>query len=250
MDSSPKGLRTVTAIRYALPLREGGSLPGLMEADDDGLYVVKFRGAGQGTAALVSEVFFGEIARSLGLPMPEIVLVDLDVDISAAEGDPEIQDLLRASAGLNLGIDFLPGAFPFAPPIARTLAADIVWFDSLVMNVDRTAKNPNLLRWHNQVWIIDHGACLPAQHGDDPLSDAALREFPRIADHVLLKLAGSIADAHSRLAPRLSAEMIRDAAALVPDPWFIKHKREDYVGFVQKRLSSGQFAEEAERVRS
>lgn len=250
MDSSPKVLRTVTAIRYALPLREGGSLPGLMEADDDGLYVVKFRGAGQGAAALVSEVFFGEIARSLGLPIPEIVLVDLDVDISAAEGDPEIQDLLRASAGLNLGIDFLPGAFPFAPPIARALAADIVWFDSLVMNVDRTAKNPNLLRWHNQVWVIDHGACLPAQHGDDPLSDAALREFPRIADHVLLKHAGSIADAHSRLAPLLSAEMIRDAAALVPDSWFIKHGREEYIDFVQKRLSSGQFAEEAERVRS
>src|SRR6188508_302751 len=162
-------LRRVTATRYVAPLREGGSLPGLVEADDDGLYVVKFRGAGQGPAALVAEVLAGELARALGLTVPELVLAELDPELPRAEPDVEIQELLVASAGTNLGVDFLPGALPFTPAAADGFdparAADVVWFDALVMNVDRTPRNPNLLVWHGRTWLIDHGAALYVHHG-------------------------------------------------------------------------------------
>src|SRR3954466_7644461 len=170
----PGVLRTVTATRYVTPLREGGSLPGLVEADDDGLYVLKFRGAGQGPRALVAEVICGELARALGLPVPEQVLVELDPALGAAEPDPEIQDLIAASPGVNLGVDFLPGSLAFAPPclelVTPARAAEVVWFDALVTNVDRTPRNPNLLSWHGQIWLIDHGAALYLQHqgGDLP----------------------------------------------------------------------------------
>src|SRR5258705_195383 len=167
-------LRTVTATRYVTPLREGGSLPAIVEADDDGLYVCKFRGAGQGPKALAAEIVAGELARGLGLPVPDLVLVELDPALAAAEPDPEIQDLIVASAGLNLGVDFLPGALPYTPtePPDGELAADVVWFDALVTNVDRTPRNPNLLRWHTNLWLIDHGAALYAFHGADPLARA------------------------------------------------------------------------------
>ncbi|MGH3049273.1 MAG: HipA family kinase, partial [Gaiellaceae bacterium] len=157
-------LRTIEATRYVTPFREGGSLPALVEASDDGLYVLKFRGAGQGPKALVAEVVAGELARALGFSVPELALVELDPALGVAEPDPEIQDLLAASAGTNLGVDFLPGALGFNPAAgpapAPELAADVVWFDALVTNVDRTARNPNLLLWHGRLWLIDHGAAL------------------------------------------------------------------------------------------
>src|ERR687886_2953244 len=199
-------LRTVTATRYVTPLREGGSLPAIVEADDDGLYVLKFRGAGQGPKALIAELVAGEIARALGLPVPEIVFVELDPELARAEPDPEIQDLIRASGGLNVGLDFLPGSLPFMPAADGApdpaVAADVVWFDTLVTNVDRTPRNPNLLLWHRRMWLIDHGAALYLHHaGLDPIAHAR-RPFPAIAQHVLLPFAGSVAEADARLAPR------------------------------------------------
>jgi hypothetical protein len=214
----PAVLRTVTATRYVTPLREGGSLPGLVEADDDGLYVLKFRGAGQGPKALAAEVVAGELARALGLPVPELVLAEVDPELARAEPDPEIQDLIRASGGLNLGVDFLPGALPYTPalPPAAELAAAVVWLDALVENVDRTPRNPNLLHWHRRLWLIDHGAALFVHHGSgDPLAQAR-RVFAGIRDHVLLPAAGSILEADERLAGLARPD---DAAALVPDGW-------------------------------
>jgi hypothetical protein len=239
-------LRTVTATRYVTPLREGGSLPGLVEADDDGLYVLKFRGAGQGPRALAAEIVAGELARALGLPVPELVLVELDPALGAAEPDPEIQDLISASAGLNLGVDFLPGATAYLPahPPPAELAADVVWFDALVTNVDRTPRNPNLLRWHGDLWLIDHGAALYAFHGADPIARARAG-FPAIRDHVLLGAAGSIADADARLAARTDPS---GAAALVPHAWA---DGLPYAEFLAARLQEPRdFAEEAERARS
>src|SRR5262245_20164075 len=162
-------LRQVHATRYVTPFREGGSLPGLVEADDDGLYVVKFRGAGQGPAALVAEIVAGELARALGLRVPEQVVAQVATELAAAEPDPEIQDLVIASAGDNLGVDFLPGALPFTPAgveaMDPAIAADVVWLDALTMNVDRSPRNPNLLVWHGRTWLIDFGAALYRQHG-------------------------------------------------------------------------------------
>jgi hypothetical protein len=178
-DGSPTttGPRTVTATRYVTPLREGGSMPGLVEADDDGLYVLKFRGAGQGPRALVAELVAGELGRALGLAVPEIVLIELDAGLGRAEPDPEIQELIAASGGRNVGIDFLPSALPFVPgdgtPPDPDLAAAIVWFDALTTNVDRTPRNPNLLCWHGRLWLIDHGAALYLQHGTGDLPAVA-----------------------------------------------------------------------------
>jgi hypothetical protein len=214
-------LRTVTATRYVTPLREGGSLPALVEADDDGLYVVKFRGAGQGPKALAAEIVGGETARALGLPVPELVFVEVDPQLAGAEPDPEIQDLLDASAGLNLGMDFLPGALPFSParPPAPELAADVVWFDALVLNVDRTPRNPNLLRWHGRTWLIDHGAALYVHHGARDVLAGAGARFEAIRDHVLLPHAGPVAEADARLAGRLDGPALEAIAGLVPPDW-------------------------------
>jgi hypothetical protein len=239
-------LRTVTATRYVTPLREGGSLPGLVEGDDDGLYVVKFRGAGQGPKALAAEVVAGELARAAGLPVPEMVLVELDPTLGAAEPDPEIQELIAASAGLNLGVDFLPGALPYAPaqPPDPELAADVVWFDALITNVDRTPRNPNLLRWHGALWLIDHGASLYAFHGSDPLARARAA-FPAIREHVLLAAAGPIADADARLAERCDPDA---AAALVPRAWA---NGLPYGEFLARRLTAPRaWVEEAELARA
>lgn len=239
----PASLRSVTATRYAEALREGGSLPGLMEADDDGLYVTKFRGAGQGEKALVAEVVAGELARALGLPVPELVVVDVDPALATAEPDPEIQELIEASPGLNLGMDFLPGSLPFtaATAIDPARAAEIVWFDTLVTNVDRTHRNPNLLVWHKQVWLIDHGAAFFRQHGDKPLSHSARRPMPRqmLADHVLLGVAGSIEEADERLAGRALAA-VGEAIATVPAPWLGADpaaRRDDFAAFLTQRLA-------------
>ena len=215
-------MRDVSATRYVTPLREGGSLPGLVEADDDGLYVVKFRGAGQGPGALVAEVVAGELARALGLPVPELVLVDLDPQISVAEPDPEIQDLLVASVGLNLGVDFLPGALGFTPAAAAIadpdFCANVVWFDALVMNLDRTPRNPNLLTWHGRTWLIDHGAALYPQHSDAGLAASAHDPFRLVAQHVLLPFAGAIDDADGRLAAA-AAEAVGAPIEAVPGEW-------------------------------
>jgi hypothetical protein len=241
----PGVLRTVTATRYVTPLREGGSLPGIVEADDDGLYVLKFRGAGQGPKALAAEIVAGELARGLGLPVPELVLIELDPALGNAEPDPEIQELIAASAGINLGVDFLPGALPYNPtqPPDSQLAADVVWLDALVTNVDRTPRNPNLLRWHGNLYLIDHGAALYAFHGADPL-ERAKGAFPAIRDHVLLPEAASIADADARLAERADPA---PAAALVPAEWA---DGDAYADFLGRRLEAPrEFADEAERVR-
>jgi hypothetical protein len=239
-------LRTVTATRYVTPLREGGSLPGLVEADDDGFYVLKFRGAGQGPKALAAEVVVGELARALGLPVPELVLIELDPELARAEPDPEIQDLIRASGGVNLGVDFLPGALPYAPSLAVSpeLAAAVVWLDALVENVDRTPRNPNLLRWHGRLWLIDHGAALWVHHGGaDPVA-VARRAFPAIRDHVLLAAAGSLLEADSRLAPLGSPSA---SAALVPPAWA---DGAAYAEHLTARLAPPrEWAAEAERLR-
>jgi hypothetical protein len=221
-------VRTVSATRYVTPLREGGSLPGLVEADDDGLYVVKFRGAGQGPAALVAEVVAGELARSLGLPVPELVRIELDPQIGVAEPDPEIQDLLMASAGLNLGVDFLPGALGFGASVDEDpdFCGNVVWFDALVMNLDRTPRNPNLLRWHRRTWLIDHGAALYPQHSEAGLAASARDPFRLIAQHVLLPYAGSIADADARLADP-AADAFGDAIAEVPREWLARDPAAD-----------------------
>ncbi|HEX5617615.1 MAG TPA: HipA family kinase [Solirubrobacteraceae bacterium] len=240
-------LRTVTATRYVTPLREGGSLPALVEADDDGLYVLKFRGAGQGPKALAAEIVGGELARGLGLPVPELVLVEVDAELGRAEPDPEIQDLINASVGVNLGVDFLPGALPYTPvqPPEPDLAAAVVWLDALIENVDRTPRNPNMLRWHKNLWLIDHGASLFVHHGSgDPLAVAG-RPFPAIRDHVLLPASGSIADADARLAPHADPAA---AAALVPDAWI---NGAPYAEHLSARLADRTaWVEEAERARA
>src|SRR3954464_9851267 len=205
-------MRAVRATRYVAPLREGGSLPALVEADDDGLYVLKFRGAGQGRKALVAEVVAGELARALGLAVPGLVGGEVGPVIGRAEPDPEIQELLLASAGTNLGVDFLPGALPFRPPAGRApsagLAAGIVWLDALVTNVDRTARNTNLLHWHGNLWLIDHGAALYFHHAGAREEGHERTAFPAIAEHVLLPFAGSLREADARLAPRVTRAVL------------------------------------------
>jgi hypothetical protein len=215
-------LPTVTATRYVTPLREGGSLPGLMEADDLGTYVVKFRGAGQGRKALVAEIVSAGLARGLGLPVPDLVGVEVDPILAAGEPDQEVQDLLRASGGLNLGVDFLPGALDFdlhAFPVAPDLAGRVLWFDAWIGNVDRSWRNPNLLRWHGQPWLIDHGAALYFHHDWASRAGAATKPYATAADHVLLPVAGPLPAAHAALAPRITGELLDDVLARVPDEW-------------------------------
>jgi hypothetical protein len=217
-----EGLRRVTATRYVLPLREGGSLPGLVEADDLGTYVVKFHGAGQGRKALVAEVITGELGRALGLPVPELVVVRLDSRMANAEPDQEVQDLLRASPGDNLGMDYLPGSLGLETPADAfdpDLAARVVWFDALTQNVDRSWRNPNLLLWHGKPWLIDHGASLYFHHSWAGRADAATKPYPQPQDHVLLPVAGPLSVAQDALAPLVTARALGDVVALVPDEW-------------------------------
>jgi hypothetical protein len=242
---STPSLRHVAAIRYVLPLREGGSLPGLVEADDLGTYVVKFQGAGQGTRALVAEVIAGELARRLGLPVPELVIVALDAGLAPAEPDQEVQDLLRASAGENLGMDYLPGSLGLevsVDPVDPSLAARVLWFDALVQNVDRSWRNPNLLRWHRGLWLIDHGAALYWHHAATPAADAAVRPYPGASDHVLLPVAGPLADAHEELAPSVTRETLEAVTSLVPSVWLASGgvPRETYVEVLLERVAAPQ----------
>ncbi len=255
-------LRTVTATRYATPLREGGSLPAVMEADDDGLYVVKFRGAGQGPKALVAELVAGEIGRALGLLVPEIVLVQVDPALAPAEPDQEIQELLERSPGTNIGLDFLPGALAFEPAVGPApdpaTAAAAVWFDGLVMNVDRTARNPNLLVWHRRLWLIDHGAALYVHHTWREPAAHARRPFTAIRDHILLPFAGPIDEADGRLAALLDRDRLEAILAAVPDDWLAPEPgladpaahRRAYLDYLTRRLAAPRpFVEEAERDR-
>jgi hypothetical protein len=227
-------LRRVAATRYVTPLREGGSLPALMEADDDGMYVLKFTGAGQGRKALVAEVVAGELARALGFLVPELVVASLDPVLARAEPDREIQDLLHASAGDNLGVDFLPSALPFSPAaepqVDADLAADIVWFDSLVTNVDRTSQNPNLLWWHGRLWLIDHGAALYFHHTGAGVEHA--RKPFEIDAHVLLPYASSLDAARERLAPRVTESLLEEVVSAVPDDWLQGADRRRYVDYL------------------
>jgi hypothetical protein len=214
-------LPQVTAIRYVTPLREGGSLPGVVEADNLGTYVVKFRGAGQGPKALVAEVIAGELARRLGLPVPELVVVDLDPVVARAEPDEEVQELIKASAGPNLGMDFLPGALgydPVAHPVDPVLASRIVAFDAFTENVDRSWRNPNLLIWHGALWMIDHGATLYFHHNWARAAQVVHRPY-RWDDHVLKPYATELAAAGPALAAALTPGLIDQALALVPDEW-------------------------------
>ena len=220
-------MKTVQATRYVTPLREGGSLPAIIEADDDGTYVLKFRGAGQGAKALISELVSGEIARKLGLPVPEIVLVELDPLLGRSEPDSEIRELIKASAGLNLALDYLPGSISFDPLVAKPiennaqLASEIVWFDSFVTNVDRTARNTNMLVWHKELWLIDHGASLYFHHSWDDYLERSRSRFPQIKDHVLLPFASQIEAADAKLAPLLTPQVLSEIIELIPESWLI-----------------------------
>ena len=217
----PAVLRTVTATRYVTPLREGGSLPGIVEADDDGLYVLKFRGAGQGPKALVAEVISGELARRLGLPVPELVVAELDPVVARAEPDEEVQELIKASAGANLGMDYLPGALgydPVAHHVDPQLASSVLAFDAFVENVDRSWRNPNLLIWHGGLWLIDHGATLYFHH-NWPRAGAVVNRPYKWDDHVLKPYATVLPTAGPELAARLTPALLAEVLALVPDEW-------------------------------
>jgi hypothetical protein len=255
--------RTVTATRYVTPLREGGSLPAIVEADDDGMYVLKFRGAGQGPKSLVAELVAGEIARAAGLPVPEIVFVELDAALARTEPDPEIQDLIRASAGLNIALDYLPGSVTYDPVIAppdAAFASAVVWFDAYVTNVDRTARNTNILEWHRRPWLIDHGAALYFHHAWDQHYAAHSRTpFPMIKDHVLLAHAHALEEADETLSARITGEVIRSTVGLIPDAWLEREspfggaegQRQVYVEYLAGRLEARRaFLEEAIRARS
>ncbi|HET8614941.1 MAG TPA: HipA family kinase [Actinomycetales bacterium] len=217
-------LRTVHALRYVVPLREGGSLPGVVEASDLGTYVVKFRGAGQGAKVLVAEIVVGELARALGLPVPDLALIELDPALSSGEPDEEVQDLLRASAGLNLAMDYLPGSVTLDPsvdPVDPRLAAQVLWLDALVDNVDRTWRNPNLLLWHRNPWLIDHGASLWWHHTWRSREAAVTRELRDAEHHVLLASAGPLHEADTALAPQVDEALLHRLLALVPDAWLV-----------------------------
>jgi hypothetical protein len=255
-------MRTVGATRYVTPLHEGGSLPAIVEADDDGMYVLKFRGAGQGPKALIAELVAGEIARAAHLPIPEIVLIELDPDLARTEPDPEIQELIRASAGLNIALDYLPGAVmfdPLAEKPAPRLASDIVWFDAFVTNVDRTPRNANMLMWHRQLQLIDHGAALYFHHSWTGYMQRAADPFTRVKDHVLLPFAQELQEADARMSELITSGVVEDIVALIPEAWLgndaifatSSANREAYTQYLLQRLTQPHaFVQEAIRARS
>ena len=255
-------LRRITATRYVTPLREGGSLPAIVEADDAGMYVLKFRGAGQGPKVLVAEIIVGELARAAGLAMPEIVFIELDGDLARTEPDPEIQQLIRASAGLNLAFDYLPGSVTFDPVADQPealLASSIVWLDAFTSNVDRTARNANMLMWHRKLWLIDHGAALYFHHGWGDGADRSASPFSAIKDHILLKFASALDAADAALSMRITPQLIAEIVELVPDAWLASDAafstpalaRKAYVQHLSRRLQAPRFfLEEAQRARS
>jgi hypothetical protein len=258
-----QALRAVRVTRYVTPLREGGSLPAIVEADDEGLYVLKFRGAGQGVQALIAELLSGEIARALGLAVPEIVLADVDADLARTEPDPEIWSLIHSSAGVNLALDYLPGSVMFDPVVekpAADLASRIVWFDGYVSNVDRTPRNTNMLMWHRRLWLIDHGASLYFHHqaGWEEDAERARDPFAMIKSHVLLGAAGALRDVDAAMAAVLTPDAIAGIVALVPDEWLTDGDagadaggaREAYRRYFLERVTPPRaFVEEAMRAR-
>jgi len=255
--------RTVRVCRYVTPLREGGSLPAIVEADDLGLYVLKFRGAGQGPRVLIAELLAGELARAAGLPVPEIVFAELDPELARTEPDPEIHALILDSAGLNLALDYLPGSITYDPVVQRTepeLASRIVWFDAFVSNVDRTAKNTNMLLWHRKLWLIDHGASLYFHHGAD--WDAGVAQaadpFPHISKHVLLRNAAMLREVDAEMAHSLTREAIETIVSWIPETWLTargatrtaRQQRADYAAYFSARLAARDaFIAEAVRAR-
>jgi len=261
-------VRTVTATRYVTPLREGGSLPAIIEADDEGMYVLKFRGAGQGPKALIAELVAGEIARASGLLVPEIVFVELDPDLARTEPDPEIQDLIRASAGLNLALDYLPGSVMFDPVAEKLeveLASMIVWFDAFVTNVDRTPRNTNMLMWHRRLCLIDHGAALYLHHTWINYLERSRDAFAMIKDHVLPSTSQlSLREIDSKMTQRITSEIIAGIVELIPDAWLAAESpgnnflfgspaehRNAYIEYLTRRLEPPHvFLEEAIRARS
>jgi hypothetical protein len=252
--------------RYVTPLREGGSLPAIVEADDDGLYVLKFRGAGQGPRMLIAELVSGELARVAGLPVPEIVFAELDAELARTEPDPEIHALILDSAGLNLALDYLPGSITYDPVVQRLdpdLASRIVWFDAFVSNVDRTAKNTNMLLWHRKLWLIDHGASLYFHHASD--WDAGLAPagdpFIHIRSHVLLRSADMLREVDDGMARSVTREAIERIVGWIPETWLkepparsggrtVDEQWADYVAYFTARLAARSvFIEEAVRAR-
>jgi len=243
--------RTVRATRYVTPLREGGSLPAIVEADDLGLYVLKFRGAGMGALALVSEFIGGEVARAAGLRVPELVFVEVDAALGRNEPDEEIRDLLRASVGLNLALDYLPGSTMFDPAARDTAPPEVaslaVWLDGFITNVDRTARNPNLLNWHRQLYFIDHGAALYYHHDWDNIEAFVETPFKAIRQHVLLPWASQIGEVR----PGLTAGIFKAILDQVPDAWLPADKRMRYIDLLTRRLERSEiFVEEALRARA
>jgi hypothetical protein len=260
MNYTPQ-LRTVNVTRYVTPLREGGSLPAIAEADDGFLYVLKFRGAGQGPKALIAELIGGEIARALGFKMPELVFVNLDEAFGRTEADEEIQDLLKFSVGLNLALHYLQGAITFDPTVTFVepkLASQIVWLDSLLTNVDRTARNTNMLMWHKELWLIDHGAALYFHHSMDNWEEQSLRPFVQIKDHVLLRKASELDKVDEEFRAILTPDVIKAIVSIIPDAWLTDRsfetedeQRQVYAQFLNKRLANTAiFVKEAQHARS
>jgi hypothetical protein len=256
-------LRTANATRYVLPLREGGSLPAIVEADDLGLYVVKFRGAGQGVLALIAELIAGEIGRALGLRVPEIILITIDPALGRNEPDYEIRQLLKGSAGLNLALDYLPGSTMFDPAARDVASAQeasmIVWFDAFVQNVDRTPRNANLLVWHRKLHPIDHGAALYFHHDWGSLEQKATASFTEIEHHMLLPWAREIRGAAKIARERLTIDVLAEIVELVPEEWLeaipgglsAAERRAGYLDFFSRRIeASAIFEEEAMRAHS
>lgn len=262
MHFNPPEIRTVNVTRYVTPLREGGSLPALVEADDEFLYVLKFRGAGQGVKVLIAELIAGEMARALGFKVPEIVFAHLDSAFGRTEGDQEIQDLLRASEGLNLALHYLSGAITFDPLVTAIdplLASQIVWFDCLVTNVDRTARNTNMLIWHRELWLIDHGATFYFHHAWQDPEEQGRRPFTHIKDHVLLPKATELDTVDTAFRAILSPDRIRSIVSLIPDAWLmdidspfasVEEHRQAYIQFLETRLAHTEvFVKEAHNAR-
>jgi hypothetical protein len=256
-------LRTITATRYVTPLREGGSLPAIVEADDDGLYVLKFRGAGQGPKALIAELVAGEIARALQLPVPEIVFIELNPVLGRSEPDFEVQALIKASPGLNLALDFLPGSVAFdsmdAQGLEPMLASSILWFDAYVSNVDRTPRNTNMLWWHKRLMLIDHGASLYFHHTGNDYTKYSRTPFTPIKDHILLRSASQLLEADALLKDRLTPAIITDIINAIPGTWLkgdtlypdeAAH-RAAYIAYLLDRLQATHiFVEEALHARA
>lgn len=261
MNNSEPQIRTVNVTRYITPLREGGSLPAIAEADDGFTYVLKFRGAGQGVKALIAEIIGGEIARAAGLKIPEIVFANLDSAFGRTEPDEEIQDLLKASVGLNLALHYLSGSITFDPAVTKVeplLASKIVWLDCLLTNVDRTARNTNMLTWHRELWLIDHGASLYFHHSWQNWEAQARRPFVQVKDHVLLPQASELDTVDAEFRAILTPERIRAIVSLVPDEWLIagvpdetaENLREVYIQFLTTRVAISEiFVKEAQHAR-